>query len=215
LVTYRQTVRWKPPPPRLSPNCPHIGWRTEFRSMEIQLTDFENSAFTVFIVLLTRVIISFDLNLYIPLSRVDQNMQRAHSRDAAKRSKFFFRRHLAPLEEGDDGYGVKYNSMFARISNGHDTTSSSMVMSSHAADSDNVDENGVSHQRKKAPVAPSSNEENSYEEMTIAEIMNGKGDYFPGLIPLVLAYLEYTYCDDLTMEQMMKYMDFIPKTNDG
>ena len=183
--------------------------------MEIQLTDFENSAFTVFIVLLTRVIISFDLNLYIPLSRVDQNMQRAHSRDAAKRSKFFFRRHLAPLEEGDDGYGVKYNSMFARISNGHDTTSSSMVMSSHAADSDNVDENGVSHQRKKAPVAPGSNEENSYEEMTIAEIMNGKGDYFPGLIPLVLAYLEYTNCDDLTMEQMMKYMDFIPKTNDG
>ena len=37
-----QTVRWKPPPPRLTPNCPHIGWRTEFRSMEMQLTDFEN-----------------------------------------------------------------------------------------------------------------------------------------------------------------------------
>ena len=30
--------RWKPPPPRMSPEDPHIGWRTEFRSMEVQLT---------------------------------------------------------------------------------------------------------------------------------------------------------------------------------
>jgi len=225
-----QTVRWKPPPPRLSPNCPHIGWRTEFRSMEIQLTDFENSAFTVFIVLLTRVILSFDLNLYIPLSRVDQNMQRAHSRDAARSGKFFFRRHLAPLEEGDDGYGVKYTSMFARrLSQEQDeqeppmmrmvpptnNTTNGIVMSSHTVEIHNVDENGVSQQRKIAPVAPGSNEENSYEEMTIAEIMNGKGDYFPGLIPLVLAYLEFINCDDLTMTQLMKYMDFIQKRTTG
>ena len=85
-----QTVRWKPPPPRNSPNDPHIGWRTEFRSMEIQLTDFENAAFTAFIVLLTRVILTFDLNLYIPMSRVDANMQRAHSRNSAAKGKFFF-----------------------------------------------------------------------------------------------------------------------------
>ena len=65
-----QTVRWKPPPPRLSPEDPHIGWRTEFRPMEVQLTDFENAAFTVFTVLITRVILAFDLALYIPLSRV-------------------------------------------------------------------------------------------------------------------------------------------------
>lgn len=32
-----QTVRWKPPPPRVTPNDPHVGWRTEFRSLEIQL----------------------------------------------------------------------------------------------------------------------------------------------------------------------------------
>ena len=209
-----QTVRWKPPPPRLSPNCPHIGWRTEFRSMEIQLTDFENSAFTVFVVLFTRMILSFDLNLYIPLSRVDQNMQRAHSRDACRKGKFFFRRHLAPLEEGDDGYGVKYSSMFSRVSqeNSNDGT---VVKSSHSDDNNNVDADGVSHTRKKAPVAQGSDEENSYEEMTISEIMNGKGDYYPGLIPLILAYLEFTNCDDLTMEQMKKYMDFIKKRSTG
>ena len=64
-----QTVRWKPPPPRM-PGSPYIGWRTEFRSMEVQLTDFENAAFTVFMALVTRVILAFDLSLYIPLSKV-------------------------------------------------------------------------------------------------------------------------------------------------
>jgi glutamate--cysteine ligase catalytic subunit len=30
-----------------------------------------------------------------------------------------------------------------------------------------------------------------YEEMSMAEIMCGKGEYFPGLIPLVRAYLDH------------------------
>lgn len=65
-----QTCRWKPPPLKTGPESPHIGWRTEFRSMEVQLTDFENAAFTVFIVLVTRVVLAFDLGFYIPLSKV-------------------------------------------------------------------------------------------------------------------------------------------------
>lgn len=60
-----QTLRFKPPPP----NSP-IGWRVEFRSMEVQMTDFENAAFAVFVVLLTRAILSFNLNFYIPISKV-------------------------------------------------------------------------------------------------------------------------------------------------
>ncbi|CAG8748016.1 737_t:CDS:2, partial [Dentiscutata heterogama] len=35
-----QTVRFKPPPPNSN-----IGWRVEFRCMEVQITDFENAAF--------------------------------------------------------------------------------------------------------------------------------------------------------------------------
>lgn len=38
--------------------------------MEIQLTDHENAAFAIFIVLLTRAILSYGLNLYIPISKV-------------------------------------------------------------------------------------------------------------------------------------------------
>jgi glutamate--cysteine ligase catalytic subunit len=60
-------MRFKPPPPE-SP----IGWRVEFRPMEVQMTEFENAAYVVFIVLLTRVILSFQLNLLLPISKVVQ-----------------------------------------------------------------------------------------------------------------------------------------------
>lgn len=186
------------------------GWRTEFRSMEIQLTDFENAAFTAFIVLLTRVILTFDLNFYIPVSRVDANMQRAHSRNAAAKGKFFFRRHLAPLEEGDDGYGVKYASMFARAVNGD----SNADMSQSGSVTEDLDD-GVSRKRRQAPCAPGSEEENAFEEMTMAEIMRGKGDYYPGLIPLILAYLDHINCDSVTMERLTKYLDFIEQRATG
>lgn len=38
--------------------------------LQVQLTDFENAAFATFVVLITRVILSFNLNLLIPLSKV-------------------------------------------------------------------------------------------------------------------------------------------------
>ncbi|XP_031569988.1 glutamate--cysteine ligase catalytic subunit-like isoform X2 [Actinia tenebrosa] len=84
-----QTMRFKPPPP----NSP-IGWRVEFRPTEVQLTDFENAAFVAFVVLLSRVILSFDLNLLIPISKVDENMQTAQKRDAVRQGKFYFRKTL-------------------------------------------------------------------------------------------------------------------------
>jgi len=177
--------------------------------MEMQLTDFENAAFSIFTVLLQRVILTFDLNLYIPISKVDANMQRAHSRNAAAKGKFFFRRHLAPLEEGDDGYGEKYVSMFSKVSGNGDIPTQS------TDDDIDVDENGVSMRRTKAPVAAGSHEENAYEEMTMGEIMCGKGDYFPGLIPLVRVYLDHIGADSITLSRLSSYLDFIEKRATG
>ena len=37
--------------------------------MEVQVTDFENAAFAVFIVLLSRAILSFGLDFYLPISK--------------------------------------------------------------------------------------------------------------------------------------------------
>lgn len=60
-----QTMRFKPPPPNST-----IGWRVEFRPCEVQITDFENAAIVCFVVLLTRVILSYNLDFLIPISRV-------------------------------------------------------------------------------------------------------------------------------------------------
>ncbi|XP_030345231.1 glutamate--cysteine ligase catalytic subunit isoform X2 [Strigops habroptila] len=84
-----QTMRFKPPPPNSD-----IGWRVEFRPMEVQLTDFENSAYVVFVVLLTRVILSYKLDFLIPLSKVDENMKVAQKRDAVREGMFYFRKDI-------------------------------------------------------------------------------------------------------------------------
>jgi len=96
-----QTMRFKPPPVPKD-GAPHIGWRTEFRSMEVQLTDFENAAFVAFVMLMSRAILAYRLNLLAPLSKVDENMQRAHAMDAVGSQKFWFRpdlHHEAAAEE--------------------------------------------------------------------------------------------------------------------
>lgn len=80
--------------------------------MEVQLTDFENAAFSIFIVLLSRAILTFGLNFYMPISKVrtssntptftesavqvDVNMERAQKRDAARQGKFYFRKSIFP-----------------------------------------------------------------------------------------------------------------------
>lgn len=38
------------------------------------MTDFENAAFAVFIVLLSRAILAFNLNFYIPISKVQTDV---------------------------------------------------------------------------------------------------------------------------------------------
>ena len=94
-------MRFKPPPPHSK-----INWRVEFRPLEVQLTDFENAAFVMFIVLLTRVLMAFDLNLYTPISMVDKNMKLAHRRDAVTKERFWFRTHCTRASGGcnDDEY---------------------------------------------------------------------------------------------------------------
>ncbi|XP_002023418.2 glutamate--cysteine ligase [Drosophila persimilis] len=89
-----QTMRFKPPPPNSS-----IGWRVEFRPCEAQISDFENAAIVCFVVLLTRVILSYQLNFLTPISKVDENMQTAQKRDACRAEKFWFRKSSKTTEQ--------------------------------------------------------------------------------------------------------------------
>ena len=86
-----QHMRFKPPP-----HDKDTGWRVEFRPMEIQITDFENAAFSIFIVLITRAILSFDLNFYIPIPLTTANMESAHGRNAVLEQQFHFRNDPLP-----------------------------------------------------------------------------------------------------------------------
>jgi glutamate--cysteine ligase catalytic subunit len=75
----------------------------EFRPTEVQLTDFENAAYCCFVVLLTRVIVSYRLAFQIPISKVGENMARAQKRDAVIKEKLFFRPKLATCETPPEG----------------------------------------------------------------------------------------------------------------
>lgn len=55
------------------------------------MTDFGNAALVVFLALLTRVIITYGLDLTIPISQVNENINIAQRYDAIRREKFVFR----------------------------------------------------------------------------------------------------------------------------
>ncbi|KAK5987530.1 Glutamate--cysteine ligase [Cladobotryum mycophilum] len=176
-----QHMRFKPPP---ADN--NIGWRVEFRSMEIQVTDFENAAFSVFMVLVTRAILSFDLNFYIPIKKVDENMERAHGLDAVLKEKFYFRKNPFPARPS------RANTVM-----GDDSRPGSAMPSRPGSPG------GL-------PV------EDEYEEMTIDEIVNGSltGD-FPGLIPIVESYLDSVNVDVETRCELATYLSLISKRASG
>ncbi|AGO13233.1 AaceriAFR086Cp [[Ashbya] aceris (nom. inval.)] len=89
-----QTVRFKPPTQDATPgNMSVPGWRVEFRPMEIQLHDFENAAFANFVYLLVECMVEFkeDINAYVPMSLVWENMDIAHQRDSVNRRLFYWK----------------------------------------------------------------------------------------------------------------------------
>ncbi|KAJ8034868.1 Glutamate--cysteine ligase catalytic subunit [Holothuria leucospilota] len=94
-----QSLRLKPPPLEGD-----IGWRVEFRPLEVQLTDFENAAYVTFVMLLVRAIDKFKLDLTVPISKVDSNMKEAQARDAVERKTFFFKETLESRSGEKDTY---------------------------------------------------------------------------------------------------------------
>ncbi|GFF46820.1 glutamate--cysteine ligase [Aspergillus lentulus] len=181
-----QHMRFKPPPPDKA----DIGWRVEFRSMEIQMTDFENAAFSIFIVLVTRAILSFDLNFYIPIQRTTENMETAHARNAVLDRKFYFRKD-------------PFSRRVPRAS--HRSTSASEASSASS-----------SAYNTPPPSPPLGPVDLEYDLMTIDEIVNGSADgSFPGLIPLVESYLNSVNVDVETRCSLATYLDLIRKRANG
>ncbi|KAG6128545.1 Zn finger-containing GTPase- Activating Protein for ARF [Claviceps purpurea] len=175
-----QHMRFKPPPAENN-----IGWRVEFRPMEIQITDFENAAFSIFMVLVTRAMLSFDLNFYIPIKKVDENMERAHALDAVLHQSFFFRKNPFPLRPS------RANTVF-----GDDSRPSSAMPS-----------------RCGSPGLPV--EEEYREMSINDIINGSPDEEFPGLIPIVESYLDSVNVDVDTRCQIATYLSLISKRASG
>jgi glutamate--cysteine ligase catalytic subunit len=190
-----QHMRFKPPPPDAD-----IGWRVEFRSMEIQMTDFENAAFSIFIVLISRAILSFDLNFYIPVPRTTENMEIAHTRNAVLDSKFYFRK---------DPFPRRRNHTQSPLLNGDLSSNSTSTPSGTATP-----------QSTSRPTTPGSLPpvEDEYTLMTVNEIINGSSDPncgFPGLIPIVESYLNNMNIPVVTRCELARYLDLIRQRANG
>ncbi|KAK7509786.1 glutamate-cysteine ligase-domain-containing protein [Phyllosticta citriasiana] len=185
-----QHMRFKPPPPGND-----MGWRVEFRPMEIQLTDFENAAFSIFIVLITRAILSFDLNFYVPIARVAENMETAHARDAVNTRNFWFRK---------DPFSPRPTAAAATTGNGG--RSSGGTNTPAGADSTTPP--------SPPPLGAVGDE---YAAMSVDEIVNGSASTagFPGLIPLVESYLDSMNVDVETRCELARYLDLIRRRADG
>jgi len=157
--------------------------------MEIQMTDFENAAFAVFIVLVTRAILSFDLNFYLPIPRTTENMETAHLRDAVLNEKFWFRKDpFSPRPTGKPNHAASGTSTPAPAS-----------------------------ANSRPPTPPLGPVEDENERMSIAEVINGQSQDggFPGLIPLVESYLDSVNVDVETRCDLATYLDLIRKRADG
>jgi glutamate--cysteine ligase catalytic subunit len=159
----------------------------------------------VFIVLVTRAILSFDLNFYIPISKVTENMETAHRRDAVLNEKFWFRRKVLPERiprpERANG-GIASGTATPAIS--RPPTPTGPVEDEYRLMT--VDEiiNGTAHHHKHMA-----------ENGDVLEGDIGEEDNFPGLIPLVEAYLDSVNIDVATRCELSRYLDLIKKRADG
>ena len=177
-----QHVRLKLPlPGRQQP-----GWRVEFRPMEVQPRDFENAAFLIFTFLLSRAIVTFDLDFYVPLDKVRMSMDVAQKRDAVLAERLYFRRRGWASSKYNDALGPRKCST-----------------------------NGCRHNPAQAS-APQGDEYAlmSVAEIINGEKPAGVST-FPGLVSIVWLYLDLLFLTATQRSQLSCYLDFVSRRARG
>lgn len=95
-----RSMRLKPPK-----FATESGWLVEVRPMDIQPTSFENAAFSIFVVLFSRMVLSLNTTFYLPISKVDVNFSRTNTLNKVpqcirdwlefeKEQKFWYRENI-------------------------------------------------------------------------------------------------------------------------
>ena len=179
-----------------------VCWRIEFRPMDIQLTDFDNAALTISLAMITNVINTFDLDFFLPISLVEENMRRAHLRDALTQGTFWWK---IPKEE------------FANITRINDLEETNYLKSNlttfgrpREEDFDNTGH--FHHQHHKHSCSEEKKEEvKRYKELSIAQILDGDSNLgLPkGLITMIEEYMEINDWEDEHIEVVMKMLSLL------
>lgn len=179
-------MRFKPPPSKDS----KIGWRVEFRSMDIQLTDFENAAMTILLGLIVNVINNYDVDFIMPISLIDINMERAHKRDGLLTEKFWFKTSNVK----DSNY--KSN----KLAETNFTRSHSDDFETSSTDSLNIE----------------TYDKEEYHELYIHEILEGKQSInFKGILPLIEDFMEGKKYNKEQVGEIRVFMAFLVERAKG
>lgn len=207
-TTNWNTVRFKPPASQ-SPT-ERMGWRVEFRAMDVQVSDFENAAFAVTIILLTRTILAYNLNLYIPIIKVDENMERANQRNAVVNQSFHFRKSIFSAATSglvEDEYHLM---TINEIMNGSPPSTNTSSPSIDGFSSPTDDFSSVNSSSSSSDNASSTNSSSSS--------INGlspDGGAFPGLLPLVRRYLTTLSLTPAAYAKIDSYLSLVSKRASG
>ena len=175
------SLRFKNPPSMDS----NIGWRVEFRPMDIQLTDFENAALTIMVGMIANIVNEFDLDFIVPITMVDENMKRAHARDALTQLKFWWK---VPAPE--------YAHALPRQ---NDLATTDFLKSNSTVTG------------KQENALKQSNDTNRYKELYIWQILEGdaKAGMPVGIITMCEQFMDMNEWSDAKIAETMKYLKFL------
>lgn len=146
-------------------------------------------------------------------------MRRAQRRDAARSSTFYFRKDLFPP-------GIP-SPLSTPLSSPHSSGANSPVNGNGDFSALNgSSSNGVNGHRKPRklqncfgdvpkPESVFGPIEDEYGEFTLDEIINGKGDGFPGLLSLVRSYLTTLDVEPGELGRIREYLDLVELRANG
>lgn len=136
--------------------------------------------------MINNIVAHFDLDFLMPISKIDENMDRAHLVDAASEQKFWFKMNILPT-----GKCYKYN-----ILEESDFTLSNKC---HLVDPSQF--KGCIYDEKNHYIL---------EELYIHEILEGKESIkFKGVYPLIEEYMENKKYEKEVVEEVRSYLNFL------
>jgi len=154
--------------------------------MDIQLTDFENTALTVAVGMIANLAGTFDLDFILPISKIDENMERAHDRDGLLSTKFWWK---IPAE----GQEPETTPVATLLENKFERSNSAQP------------EAGVTEEQRKEK------DEARYQELYVWQILLGDESigFKKGLIPLCQEYMALKSWPVDKVAEIMHYLNFL------